>query len=158
MFHLQIQPNLSGSFSGSFAGDGTNLNLASNSTIPASNPFPLNGDAVITGSRSFGWRSDKGSTIYYVEALDDGNPRKKVSYRDKVFTLNSPFNGNPKELIKLELRYSSIYWGDEKTALVSARKWTERRTTTWHVNPSNGKNRKIIDVRVEDTKVPSATP
>ena len=45
-----IQPNLSGSFSGSFAGDGTNLNLASNSTIPASDPFPFTGDAQITGS------------------------------------------------------------------------------------------------------------
>ena len=118
--------------------------------VPLAETVPIGRDAVITGSRSFGWRSDKGSTIYYVEALDDGNPRKKVSYRDKVFTLNSPFNGNPKELIKLELRYSSIYWGDEKTALVSARKWTERRTTTWHVNPSNGKNRKIIDRSYED--------
>ena len=45
-----IQPNLSGSFSGSFAGDGTNLNLASNSTIPASDPFPFTGDAQISGS------------------------------------------------------------------------------------------------------------
>ena len=118
--------------------------------VPLAETVPIGRDAVMTGPRSFGWRSDEGSTIYYVEALDDGNPRKKVSYRDKVFTLKSPFNGNPKELIKLELRYSSVYWGDEKTALVSARKWTERRTTTWHVNPSNGKNRKIIDRSYED--------
>ena len=107
--------------------------------VPLAETVPIGRDAVMTGPRSFGWRSDEGSTIYYVEALDDGNPRKKVSYRDKVFTLKSPFNGNPKELIKLELRYSSVYWGDDKTALVSARKWAERRTTTWHVNPSNGK-------------------
>ena len=118
--------------------------------VPLAETVPIGRDAVMTGPRSFGWRSDEGSTIYYVEALDDGNPRKKVSYRDKVFTLKSPFNGNPKELIKLELRYSSVYWGDEKTALVSARKWTERRTTTWHVNPSNGKNKKIIDRSYED--------
>ena len=118
--------------------------------VPLAETVPIGRDAVITGPRSFGWRSDDGSTIYYVEALDDGNPRKKVLYRDKIFTLKSPFNGNPKELIKLELRYSSVYWGDEKTALVSARKWTDRRTTTWHVNPSNGKNRKIIDRSYED--------
>ena len=118
--------------------------------VPLAETVPIGRDAVITGPRSFGWRSDDGSTIYYVEALDDGNPRKKVLYRDKIFTLKNPFNGNPKELIKLELRYSSVYWGDEKTALVSARKWTDRRTTTWHVNPSNGKNRKIIDRSYED--------
>ena len=34
--------------------------------------------------------------------------------------------------------------------MVSARKWTERRTTTWHVNPSKGENRKIIDRSYED--------
>ena len=37
-------------FSGSFQGDGTNLNLANNTTIPTSNPFPFTGDAQITGS------------------------------------------------------------------------------------------------------------
>ncbi len=38
------------SFSGSFQGDGTNLNLANNTTIPSSDPFPFTGDAQITGS------------------------------------------------------------------------------------------------------------
>ena len=118
--------------------------------VPLAENVPIGRDGVITGPRSFGWRSDEGSTIYYVEALDDGNPRKNVPFRDKVFTINKPFNSSPKELIKLELRYSSIYWGDAETALVSARKWTERRTTTWHVNPSKGENRKIIDRSYED--------
>ena len=45
--------NLSGSFSGSFQGDGTNLNLASNTTIPTQNPFPLTASSAAIISRSF---------------------------------------------------------------------------------------------------------
>lgn len=44
--------NLSGSFSGSFQGDGTNLNLASNTTIPTQNPFPLTASSAAIISRS----------------------------------------------------------------------------------------------------------
>ena len=43
----------SGSFSGSFQGDGTNLDLASNTTIPASNPFPISASSAQIISRSF---------------------------------------------------------------------------------------------------------
>ena len=43
----------SGSLSGSFQGDGTNLDLASNTTIPASNPFPISASSAQIISRSF---------------------------------------------------------------------------------------------------------
>ena len=72
-------------------------------------------------------------------------------FRDELFSLSSPFvNTEPKSLIKLELRYSNVRWGDKNMALVSARKWTERRTTMWYLNPSNNKSRKIIDRSYED--------
>ena len=48
----EMTPGLSGSFSGSFQGDGTDLNLASNTTIPASNPFPLTASSAAIISRS----------------------------------------------------------------------------------------------------------
>ena len=119
--------------------------------MPLAESIPIGRDAVISGPRSFAWRSDVGSTIYYVNALDEGNPNIDVPYRDELFSLSSPFaNTEPKSLIKLELRYSNVRWGDKNTALVSARKWTERRTTMWHLNPSNNKSKKIIDRSYED--------
>ena len=119
--------------------------------MPLAESIPIGRDAVISGPRSFAWRSDVGSTIYYVNALDEGNPNIDVTYRDELFSLSSPFaNTEPKSLIKLELRYSNVRWGDKNTALVSARKWTERRTTMWHLNPSNNKSKKIIDRSYED--------
>ena len=119
--------------------------------MPLAESIPIGRDAVISGPRSFAWRSDVGSTIYYVNALDEGNPNIDVPYRDELFSLSSPFaNTEPKSLIKLELRYSNVRWGDKNMALVSARKWTERRTTMWHLNPSNNKSKKIIDRSYED--------
>ena len=119
--------------------------------MPLAESIPIGRDAVISGPRSFGWRSDVGSIIYYVNALDEGNPSADVPYRDELFSLSPPFkNTEPESLIKLELRYSGVKWGDNNTALVSARKWTERRTTMWHLNPSNNETRKMIDRSYED--------
>jgi len=119
--------------------------------MPLAESIPIGRDAVISGPRSFGWRSDVGSTIYYANALDGGDPNVDVAYRDELFSLSSPFSDTePESLIKLELRYSGVKWGDNNTALVSARKWTERRTTMWHLNPTNNETRKIIDRSYED--------
>ena len=64
--------------------------------------------------------------------------------------MDAPFNVNPEPLVKVNLRYSGIQWGNSKIALVSARKWSIRRTTTWLVNPSNKSAEKIIDRSYED--------
>ena len=95
--------------------------------VPLAESIPIGRDAVITGPRSFGWRSDVGSTVYYVSALDQGDPNIDVPYRDELFSLSSPFNSaNEKSLIKLDLRYSSVMWGDKTNALVRTRRWKER--------------------------------
>jgi len=119
--------------------------------MPLAESIPIGRDAVISGPRSFGWRSDVGSTIYYVNALDEGDPNVDVPFRDELFSLSPPFtNTEAQPLIKLELRYSRVMWGDKNNALISARRWKERRTTMWHLDPLNNKTRKIIDRSYED--------
>ena len=119
--------------------------------MPLAESIPIGRDAVRSGPRSFGWRSDVGSTIYYVNALDEGDPNADVSYRDELFSISPPFmSTEAQSLVKLELRYSSVMWGDKNNALISARRWKERRTTTWHLDPLNNKTRKIIDRSYED--------
>jgi len=118
--------------------------------IPLAESIPIGRDAVISGPRSFGWRADLGATIYYVEALDGGDPNVKTEHRDQVYTLDSPFNSNPEPFVKLNHRYSGIQWGNNDVALVSARKWSIRRTTTWLVNPTKKSAKKIIDRSYED--------
>jgi hypothetical protein len=31
-----------------------------------------------------GWRNDQAATLYFVQALDEGNPETKVDYRDEI--------------------------------------------------------------------------
>ena len=119
--------------------------------IPLAETIPIGRDAVIEGPRSFGWRSDVGSTIYYVTALDGGDPNVKIDFRDEIFTLDAPFKGvSPHSLTKLDLRYAGVIWGNDQTALVSARRWKERRLTTWRLNPSEKSSTKIMDRSYED--------
>ena len=92
-----------------------------------------------------------GSTIYYVTALDGGDPNVKIDFRDEIFTLDAPFKGvSPHSLTKLDLRYAGVVWGNDQTALVSARRWKERRLTTWRLNPSKKNSTKIMDRSYED--------
>ena len=119
--------------------------------IPLAETIPIGRDAVIEGPRSFGWRSDVGATIYYVTALDGGDPNVETPFRDEVYTIKAPFKGvAPQSLTKLDLRYAGVMWGNEQIALVNARRWKERRLTTWRLNPTQNSSTKIIDRSYED--------
>ena len=119
--------------------------------IPLAETIPIGRDAVIEGPRSFGWRSDVGATVYYVTALDGGDPNVETSFRDEVFTIEAPFKGvTPQSLTKLDLRYAGVMWGNKEIALINARRWKERRLTTWRLNPTQNSSTKIIDRSYED--------
>ena len=57
------------------------------------------------------------ATLVWVEALDGGDSRKKVSPRDVVKMLKAPFTGPSVELTKTEHRFAGMTWG-EKDGLV----------------------------------------
>jgi dipeptidyl aminopeptidase/acylaminoacyl peptidase len=74
--------------------------------VPLIEDLPQGFMATRTGRRSISWRSDKPSTLVFVEALDGGDPEVEVNYRDEVFQLEVPFNGAPVSLVKTINRYS----------------------------------------------------
>jgi dipeptidyl aminopeptidase/acylaminoacyl peptidase len=78
---------------------------------PLSDQVPI--DGVQTGPRSIHWRPNQPATLVWVEALDEGNPKKKVPFRDRVLTLKAPFTSQPAELMKTEHRYRNIQWGEK---------------------------------------------
>lgn len=100
--------------------------------------------ATATGKRSIGWRSDKPSTVYWVEALDGGDPAVKVDYRDEVFEVDAPFTGTPRSIAKTIDRFAGITWGDGKTAVMYDRWWNTRNTRTYVFNPSNPKEKPVV--------------
>ncbi len=77
-------------------------------SMPLQDQVPI--DGVPTGPRSHSWRPTEPATLLWVEALDEGDPKKKVPHRDRVLMLKAPFTGAPVELLKLEDRYAGMQW------------------------------------------------
>lgn len=116
--------------------------------VPLDEVRPKGFMATRIGKRNMTWRTDKPSTLVWTEALDSGDPTIKVKYRDAVYELNAPFNGNPKMIIKTLQRFSGIEWGNDKTAIAYDYWWNTRNTKTYLFDPSNSnKEVKIITDR-----------
>ncbi len=87
-------------------------------SLPLADQVPI--DGVITGPRSYRWRPTEPATLVWVEALDGGDPKKKVPHRDRFLMLKAPFAGSPTELTKTEQRFAGSSWGEKDgLALVS---------------------------------------
>ena len=99
--------------------------------------IPAGFDGVPIGPRAFGWRADKGSTLYWVEALDNGNPSQAATIRDVVYTRDLPFNENALKLADCYFRFNSIVWGDDKVAILTERWWKTRFERRSFIKPSN---------------------
>jgi len=87
--------------------------------VPLIDALPQGFGAVRTGPRGFTWRADAPASLYWVEALDGGDPAQEVPYREQLFFLNAPFTGNPTPLVKLSLRFAGITWGRDDLALIN---------------------------------------
>ena len=115
---------------------------------PLIEELPTGFMSVTSERRNFSWRADKPSTIFYVEALDGGDPAKNVKYRDEVFQLDAPFNGEGISLIKTINRFSGIDWGTNNLAIAYDSWWNTRNRKSYAFNPSNSKiSPKIISDR-----------
>lgn len=113
--------------------------------VPLTEVIPKGFMAVRKGKRSLRWRNDKPATLYFVQALDEGDPEKKVNHRDEVFQWEAPFNSEPSSLVKTIQRYSDIQWGNDKLAIVNDNWWNTRNVKTYVFNPSDPKQEpKII--------------
>jgi dipeptidyl aminopeptidase/acylaminoacyl peptidase len=102
--------------------------------LPLAENVPLGG--VPTGPRSIHWVPTDPATLVWVEALDEGNPRKTVPHRDRVVWTKAPFQSQPAELVRTEHRYARISWG-EKGDLAYLREFDRRtqRIRMWLLNP-----------------------
>jgi dipeptidyl aminopeptidase/acylaminoacyl peptidase len=78
--------------------------------LPLQDSLPVQG--VPTGPRSSGWIPTEPATLIWVEALDGGDPRKKITPRDKLMQLSAPFQGDATEVLKVENRYQGRIFGE----------------------------------------------
>ncbi len=68
--------------------------------------IPIEG--VETGPRGFMWNDLAPSQIMYAEALDGGDPKNKADFRDAIFAWDAPFTSEPREMFKLQYRFSGL--------------------------------------------------
>ena len=77
--------------------------------LPLQDKVPIEG--VPTGPRSVHWRPTEPHNLVWVEALDDGDPKKKAPHRDRVMSLASVERGVAQEVIKIEHRFAGLRLG-----------------------------------------------
>ena len=105
--------------------------------VPLTEVLPKGTMAVREGKRNLAWRADKPSTLYFVQALDGGDPEKKVDFRDELFLWEVPFSVAPTTLVKTIQRFEDVIWGDDNIAILVDNWWNTRITKTYVFNPSN---------------------
>jgi dipeptidyl aminopeptidase/acylaminoacyl peptidase len=102
---------------------------------PLREEIPITYGSTYEGPRSVGWRADEPATLFWVEALDGGDAGVEAEERDRVFTLESPFDEEPTELITLGFRFSYVQWGHDGLAIVREYWWKDRHVRNWKVAP-----------------------
>ena len=119
---------------------------------PLQEVLPKGFMAVSNYKRDIGWRKDKPSTIYYVEALDKGNPEVKVPFRDALYEWEAPFDQKSVLLTKTINRYAGIIWGNDLNAIIYDRWWNSRNSKTYVFSPSKPDipARVIVDRNYQD--------
>ncbi|MCD6597609.1 MAG: prolyl oligopeptidase family serine peptidase [Bacteroidales bacterium] len=132
--------------------DKTGKKIKTIAEISLAEEIPKGFGAVRTGPRSHRWRSDVPATVYWVEALDDGDPKKEADLRDQVYFFPAPFSGLPMKSVATQLRYSGILWGNDKLAIISEywRKTRESRTSFFNPAQPEGRLKTIFKLSSED--------
>lgn len=120
--------------------------------VPLTEIMPKGFSSVRKGKRNMTWRPDQPATLFYVEALDEGDAGKTVTHRDALWVWEAPFSGAPREFMRTQQRFAGITWGNETVAFVYDDWYDTRNQKTYLVNPSiNNTNPKIVwDVNSQD--------
>ncbi|MBE3112810.1 MAG: prolyl oligopeptidase family serine peptidase [Acidobacteria bacterium] len=119
--------------------------------LPPEENVPING--VPKGPRGVNWMTHKPATLIWTEALDEGDPKKTVPFRDRYLTLDAPFAGEPGEVLKLKERAAGItYFATPGKALASQSEWKRSWRTTFLVDLLNpaAEPVKIWDLSTQD--------
>ncbi len=111
--------------------------------LPLSDRVPIEG--VHTGPRNVAWVPSQPATLWWVEALDGGNPKETVPNRERFLLLTLP-GGQPREFTKLEERLAGgflgsagVQWLEDGKALISDYERKSRRLRTFLVDAGGSK-------------------
>ena len=133
--------------------------VATIASLPLADEVPVHG--VPLGPRSVAWRATAAHTLFWVEALDGGNPVAKAPHRDRLMRLDAPFTGEPEEVFKAEHRIVSWQngWGAEDgTLMLTERERMRRWRYTWLLDVDKGTSRPWFDRNESDRYTSPGSP
>ncbi len=119
--------------------------------LPVSDDIPTQG--VPLGPREVQWQPLHPARLLWVEALDGGDPLKKVPHRDKLMTLTAPFTAMPAEVLLMTHRFMGIDWLAKRDEILLTEYDRERRwrTTAFVRLAKPAARRKVLfDLSVND--------
>jgi len=125
--------------------------VAEIASLPVAENVPVHG--VTTGPRSVGWRPTVPHTLFWVEALDGGNPKAEVPHRDRLMRLTAPFTTEPEEIFRAEHRILSgeNSWGEGGLLMLTQRERIRRWQYVWLLDVDAGTSRLWFDLDEDDS-------
>jgi dipeptidyl aminopeptidase/acylaminoacyl peptidase len=129
--------------------NGEGETVASIASLPLSDAVPVHG--VPLGPRSVSWRPTAPHTLFWVEALDGGDPVAEVPHRDRVMRLDAPFTADSEEVFRAEHRAWLSAWGAEDGMLMlNQRERMRRWRYVWLLDVDAGTSRLWFDLDEDD--------
>jgi dipeptidyl aminopeptidase/acylaminoacyl peptidase len=123
--------------------------IATVASLPLADAVPTQG--VPEGPRSVTWRATAPHELYWIEALDGGNPMAEVDHRDRLMRLAAPFDGEPVEVFRAEHRAWMQGWGEDDGLLLLGQYERLRRWRyAWLLDVDQGTSRLWYDLDVSD--------
>ena len=126
--------------------------IANIASLPLADEVPVHG--VPMGPRSVAWRPTAPHTLFWVEALDGGDPVAKVTHRDRLMSLAAPFTAEPQEVFQAEHRiqpWQNAWSAKGGTLVLTQHERMRRRLYFWLLDVDLGTSRLWFD-RDEDDR------
>ncbi|MDN3919638.1 alpha/beta hydrolase family protein [Roseateles violae] len=116
-------------------------------------------DGVLPGPRAFFASPGNDAAVFWVEALDGGNPAARVAYRDRIMRLDAPYTGEPQEVQRMPHRFSRLIFLDDGQNALFSEIDRQRAWTRTYLLPLNGaQSRPLFDHSLRERYRHPGTP
>jgi dipeptidyl aminopeptidase/acylaminoacyl peptidase len=123
--------------------------VAEVAVLPLADAVPVHG--VRTGPRMVFWRATAPQDLYWIEAIDGGDPVAEVPHRDRIMVLREPFTGEPSEVFRAEHRVWDVAWGTDGALMLGQYERMRRWYHVWLLDVDEGTARLWYDLDAGDS-------
>jgi dipeptidyl aminopeptidase/acylaminoacyl peptidase len=125
--------------------------VAKVASLPLADEVPVHGEP--EGPRSVSWRATAPHELWWIEALDGGDPVAEVPHRDRLMRLAAPFTGEAEEVFRAQHRIEPwrTAWGaDGGSLMLTERERIRRWRYVWLLDVDEGTARRWFDLDEDD--------